>query len=139
MHVLFNRSKILKHEKDVSINKPYHFGIHKAAKTLVERLKWRQALPSNLLILGAYNFALTEEIKTALPHFINDETIIHYDIFAFDSEYLPFQKHQFDCILSFFDIQTINDVPGYLKQIAYCLKPNGLFTGVYVGGGHLIR
>jgi len=40
----------------------------------------------------------------------------------------------YDCIISFFDLQTINDVQSYLTQIKTHLKPGGFFTAVFMGG-----
>ncbi|WP_299347762.1 methyltransferase domain-containing protein [uncultured Maritalea sp.] len=41
---------------------------------------------------------------------------------------------QYDLIISLMDLQTINDVPGFLSQIRNHLKPDGLFMGAALGG-----
>jgi SAM-dependent methyltransferase len=53
------------------------------------------------------------------------------------SEHLPFKESAFDLIISYMDLHHANDVPGILKQINYCLKPDGLFLGVFLGGNSL--
>ncbi|CAO5676196.1 MAG: hypothetical protein HEEMFOPI_00971 [Holosporales bacterium] len=134
MHIVFDRSKILKQARDVYLHKRPHFILEHAAKTVVERLKWRRIKPLNVLILGAFNYALVQKIQKTFPEFLDvDVTIQHENIF-FDSEALPFDKQAFDCILSFFDMQSINDIPGHLKQLSFCLKPDGFFTSIYIGG-----
>jgi SAM-dependent methyltransferase len=40
----------------------------------------------------------------------------------------------FDLAVSLFSLQWINDLPGALVQIRACLKPDGLFVGVLLGG-----
>lgn len=54
-----------------------------------------------------------------------------------DSEFLPLKFHHFDLIISYFDLQAINDVPGALLQIRQALKPDGLFLGTFLGGESL--
>ncbi len=49
-------------------------------------------------------------------------------------ELLPLAPARFDLIVSAFALQSIDDVPGTLIQIRRCLKPDGLFFGVLLGG-----
>lgn len=52
-------------------------------------------------------------------------------------EALPFAGQSADLIVSALNLQTINDLPGYLRQICLTLKPDGLFLGALVGGRSL--
>jgi SAM-dependent methyltransferase len=54
-----------------------------------------------------------------------------------DEELLPFGPERFDLVLSCFALHRVNDLPGTLAQIRYCLKPDGLFLAVLPGGATL--
>ena len=56
-----------------------------------------------------------------------------------DEEFLPFTESAFDLIVSALTLQWVNDLPGTLLQIRKCLKPDGLFLGVLIGGDSLIE
>jgi SAM-dependent methyltransferase len=131
---LFNRQKILKKTKIIQENRPSHLVLQDAANTLLERFLWSSHSYQNILILGAYNYVFIDLLKKHLQKDRSCNIVIQYHDAFFDSEYLPFDQNSFDCVFSFFDIQWINDVPGYLKQIQYLLKPQGLFSAVFVGG-----
>jgi SAM-dependent methyltransferase len=47
---------------------------------------------------------------------------------------LPLGAADHDAIFSLLDLHTIDDVPGYLAQIARALKPDGLFIGCLFAG-----
>ena len=51
-----------------------------------------------------------------------------------DEELLPFAQNSFDLVLSPLNLHTTNDLPGTLSQIKNCLKPDGLFIAVLLGG-----
>lgn len=46
-------------------------------------------------------------------------------------------NEQFDCLISLMDIHSINDVPGYLAQVAAALKPDGLAVFSFFAGDTL--
>jgi SAM-dependent methyltransferase len=48
-------------------------------------------------------------------------------------ETLPFGAGTFDCIISLGHAHYVNDVPGFLRQCLYALKPDGLMLGVMAG------
>lgn len=50
-----------------------------------------------------------------------------------DDEFLPFARAQFDLVISFMEMHHFNDIPGFLQQIKYCLIPDGLFLGIFLG------
>jgi NADH dehydrogenase [ubiquinone] 1 alpha subcomplex assembly factor 5 len=51
-----------------------------------------------------------------------------------DEEALPFGAASFDLVLSCFSLHWVNDLPGTLAQVAYALKPDGLFLAAMAGG-----
>ena len=134
--ILFDRSKIKGRFKKNHIETS-HLLIQSAAETLVERLTWTFKKFNNVLILGPFSYILMDAFKRLYPDFLDANLVQQFVNVDFDSENIPFPQNTFDCILSFFDFETINDVPGSLRQLYYCLKPNGLFTGVYLGGNSL--
>ncbi|WP_052045972.1 class I SAM-dependent methyltransferase [Candidatus Paracaedibacter symbiosus] len=50
-----------------------------------------------------------------------------------DDEFLPFGRGKFDLIISVLEMHHFNDIPGFLQQVKYCLKSDGLFLGVFLG------
>ena len=50
---------------------------------------------------------------------------------------IPFANHAFDLIVSNLTLHSLNDVPGFLTQLKYCLKPDGFFMTSYIGGNSL--
>lgn len=51
----------------------------------------------------------------------------------FDDEFLPFGQAKFDLVISFMEMHHFNDIPGFLQQVKFCLKPDGLFLSVFLG------
>ena len=56
-----------------------------------------------------------------------------FGVAQFDDEFLPFAPAQFDLIISFMEMHHFNDIPGFLQQVKFCLKPDGLFLSVFLG------
>ena len=113
--------------------------IDHAALTLLERFSWSHKKYLNVLIIGSYGNIFKKHCD---EHVISKEhsiTITQFENCVFESAFLPFGQDSFDCIFSFFDMQWINDVPGYLKQLHYILKPGGLLSGVFIGGSSFIE
>lgn len=54
-----------------------------------------------------------------------------------EAETVPFAPESLDLIVSLYDLQALNDVPGMLVQIRQALKPDGLFLGCMAGAGTL--
>jgi len=54
-----------------------------------------------------------------------------------DEEALPLKEGAFDLIVSAHVLHWVNDLPGALIQIRRCLKPDGLFLGLLMGGDTL--
>jgi SAM-dependent methyltransferase len=51
-----------------------------------------------------------------------------------DEELLPFAADSFDAVLSVMSLHWVNDLPGTLAQIRWCLKPDGLMLLAFPGG-----
>jgi hypothetical protein len=54
-----------------------------------------------------------------------------------DPEALLLPRQGYDLIVSLFDLQVINDVPGFLSRIRAHLKPDGLMIAAALGGDSL--
>lgn len=54
-----------------------------------------------------------------------------------EEELLPFGADRFDAVLGIMSLHKVNDLPGTLAQIRYCLKPDGLLLAAFPGGGTL--
>ncbi|WDR04702.1 SAM-dependent methyltransferase [Devosia rhodophyticola] len=54
-----------------------------------------------------------------------------------DGELPAFAQPGYDLIVSILDLQVVNDVPGYLSQLARRLNPDGLFLAAALGGNTL--
>ncbi|CAO4836943.1 MAG: hypothetical protein CNLJKLNK_00460 [Holosporales bacterium] len=131
MHI-FDRTRIIKQGKMLAECAVHHPILAHACITIAERISWRQKPIRRILLLGAYTLLLKERLTSILSQ--QCDIVTQYVDVDFDSEFIPFDENSFDVILSFFDIQYLNDVPGHLKQLEYCLKPDGLLTGVFIGG-----
>lgn len=129
---IFDRTQLIKQGRMLAECSASHPVLAHACQTVAERLSWRQKPIHRVLLLGAYTLLLKEKLDSILPP--TCDIVTQYIDVDFDSEFIPFDENSFDVILSFFDIQYLNDVPGYLKQLEYCLMPDGLLTGVFVGG-----
>lgn len=128
---IFNRKKIIKQGMQKHRTET-HDVLEHAAKTITERVLWRTTPVDRILIIGHHLHIIKQYLMPVIKS--QAEVFFQYDDCVFDSEFIPYGVHTFDLIISFFDIQYLNDVPGYLKQLEYCLVPNGLFMGVFVGG-----
>lgn len=101
-----------------TLPKAPHPILQSASRTICERLKWFQKPFKKILILGQYSNFLQDGSK-ALQN---------------ASTTLTATNLEYECIISFFDLQTINDVQAYLSTIKKKLKPGGFFTAVFMGG-----
>ncbi|MDB5540367.1 MAG: SAM-dependent methyltransferase, BioC-like [Devosia sp.] len=54
-----------------------------------------------------------------------------------DPEALVLPREGYDLIVSMFDLQVVNDVPGFLSRIRAHLKPDGLMIAAALGGDSL--
>lgn len=130
---IFNRQHLNKRFALIQKEKPSHELLYAAARTLAERLSWRKKDIIHCLFLGPYSYILQDVLAKEFPDLSISLIINQHSDCYFDSEYIPFDKDMFDCILSFFDVQWINDVPGHFKQLEQILHPKGIMMGVCVG------
>ncbi len=54
-----------------------------------------------------------------------------------DPEALTLPRQDYDLIVSIFDLQVVDDVPGFLVRIRAHLEPDGLFLAAVLGGNTL--
>jgi len=54
-----------------------------------------------------------------------------------DPEALLLERDDYDLIVSLFDLQVVNDVPGFLARIRAHLRPDGLMIAAALGGDSL--
>jgi SAM-dependent methyltransferase len=52
---------------------------------------------------------------------------------------LDLAPRSFDAVVSLLDLHAVNDVPGYLAQVARALRPDGLFLAALFAGDTLIE
>lgn len=108
-----------------------HHPLHKELHDILhDRLSYIHRQFTSILIIGDFDY----QSKTP------NQTIIRCnELITALSEHLPFRANSFDLIISYMDLHHANDIPGILAQINYCLKPDGLFLGTFVGGQSLWR
>lgn len=125
---IFNRHlRSLRQGKISSIqDHPLHQLLH---DLLLERLSFVRRPFESILTIGEFDlpshYAQPIKIRSTQPTLMAE------------SDFLPFQSEAFDLVISYFDLHMINDIPGTLSQIRHCLKPDGLFLGVFLGGDSL--
>ncbi|HMR32995.1 MAG TPA: methyltransferase domain-containing protein [Geminicoccaceae bacterium] len=115
------------------------------ADRLAERLDdIRQAFPV-VLDLGCGDGALGRRLA---PH-LGIERLVSADLGSLphasppglrlvaDEEMLPFAADSLDAIVSAMALHWVNDLPGTLAQIRWCLKADGLFLAAFPGGDTL--
>jgi SAM-dependent methyltransferase len=125
----------------------YDFLIREVAERLLERLcDVRRSFPL-ALELGCHTGQLARALRDRTPI----DRLIQTDLspemarrsdglrLVVDEEALPFGAETFDLILSCFSLHWVNDLPGTLAQVAYALKPDGLFLAAMAGGTTLFE
>ncbi|MEO5806570.1 SAM-dependent methyltransferase [Devosia sp.] len=85
------------------------------------------------LILGPDAEALPSTGRTANAEFAFERV----STLASDGELPKLPGAGYDLIVSILDLQVVNDVPGYLSQLARQLAPDGLFLAAALGGATL--
>lgn len=69
--------------------------------------------------------------------FVRASTMVPSQLPLYDPEALALTRDDHDLIVSIFDLQVVNDVPGFLARIRAHLAPDGLFLAAVVGGNSL--
>lgn len=118
------------------------FLLDEVAERLVERLEGiRRSFPL-VLDLGSHDGRLAR-LLAARPAV---GTVVRADLapamlaggdgprVAADEELLPFGPDSFDAVVGAMSLHWVNDLPGTLAQIRWCLKPDGLLLLAFPGG-----
>lgn len=53
---------------------------------------------------------------------------------VFEDDASPLAEASLDCVISLFSLNSVNDVPGSLRQLRMALKPDGLFLAALFAG-----
>lgn len=96
---------------------------------LRERLQFIKRDFSNILVLGDIDVSCLFPKATLWQFSLTGSKALA----RFDDEYLPFGQAKFDLVISFMEMHYFNDIPGFLRQVKFCLKPDGLFLSVFLG------
>lgn len=89
------------------------------------------------LIMAADAAPLPIEGRTGAGEFSFERAATIIGPAPIDAEALALPRPQYDLIVSMFDLQVVNDVPGFLARIRTHLAPDGLFLAAVIGGGSL--
>ncbi|WP_051908868.1 methyltransferase domain-containing protein [Candidatus Odyssella acanthamoebae] len=127
MNPIFNRhlQRIRAQRTRVRLSHPLHRFLH---DMIHERLSYVLRQFKSVLIIGEFEYQPSPQDCCVIKIGTSVDAL---------SEHLPFKESAFDLIISYMDLHHANDIPGILKQINYCLKPDGLFLGVFLGGNSL--
>lgn len=127
MNFIFNRhlQRIRAQRWGAALSHPLHHFLH---EMLHERLSYILRQFKSVLIIGEFKYQPSSQDCYVIKMGSSVEAL---------SEHLPFKEGAFDLIISYMDLHQANDVPGILKQVNYCLQPDGLFLGVFLGGNSL--
>lgn len=113
------------------------------AETLLDRLAMVTRDFARILLVGAHDTALTDELRAragtltileAGPCLARAADAIVGEVDAID---LPFSS--FDLIVWPGGLDAVNDVPGALVRLRALLAPDGLLLGAFIGDGSLPR
>jgi SAM-dependent methyltransferase len=99
---------------------------------VTERLGFLRFQFQKALVIGDWGYGIGDSLeRTGVPSCTC--TIASFD---FDAEQ-PFAKAEYDLILSFCELGTINDLPGALIHMRNALTPGGLMIASFPGAGSL--
>lgn len=122
------------------------FLIDEMVLRLVERLDEIHRELANVLVLGSHRGRLAHAVQRLHP----EATVVETDLVpgmlagpgprvVADEEALPFAADRFDVVLSAGVLHRVDDLPGVLAQIRWCLKPDGLLLAALAGGDTLVE
>lgn len=118
------------------------FMVREVASRLAERLADIRRDFATALVLGGHRGLLAEAVRP----FAGGGHLVVADAAAAmlagsaglpvvaDEEALPFGADRFDLVVSGQVLHWVNDLPGTLAQLRYCLKPDGLLLAAMPGG-----
>lgn len=129
---ILGRQRRLRCDTHRIVNHPLHQDLY---QMILERLSFMKRSFETILLIGDFPVDL---LQTAFPNAhiytlnTTSEAMLHGDV-----EFLPFKKNCADLVISYFDLHTVNDIPGTLLQMKDILEPDGLFLGIMLGGDSL--
>lgn len=137
---LFNRDLLAKRRSRFRGNNLSKHPLHRAIQDILrERLTFVHRSFETVALMGDIPFLSI--LHTQFPQSIHLSSRLgkqtKFSAVVSDPEFLPLPEKSMDLLISYFDLQAVNDIPGTLLQIRHVLKPDGLFLGVFLGGDSL--
>lgn len=144
--LVFDRKLVVRfRERAIGRGRVAEFLLREASDGLAERLMSVNRRFARGVVLGAHNGIATEAIAATekVDDLVSTDTSTALLAgtrgarIVCDEEALPFGDESLDLVVAAFTLHTVNDLPGCLVQIRRALRPDGLFLGVFLGGGTL--
>ncbi len=132
---LFDK-ELIKKRLDLAQNEPVDFISELVVEDLHQRLAAIKRDFQNAIIIGPNpkSFPPSSASATSPINFSYISTLSNNGkTKAINANNLTLPNKNYDLIISFLDLQIINDVPKYLKQIHAHLNPDGLMIAAYIG------
>jgi hypothetical protein len=131
---IFDRAAIARHLDRRPAGRD-DFVIKLALADLADRLATVTRSFDRALILSPDATLLPERGATAKGEFVFERLATMLG--GLDPEALALPRADYDLIVSLFDLQIVDDVPGFLSRIRAHLAPDGLFLAAAIGGESL--
>lgn len=130
---IFDRQ--LQKQRQLNVSSRENFVIELVVADLHDRLSAITRAFNSALIIGPSTYGLPAKSASALGE-ISFHSISSLE---FDEAAIlrGVEGQEFDLIVSILDMQTINDVEGYLANIRKNLSADGLFMAAFIGGNSL--
>lgn len=110
---------------------------------LIDRLQGVQRKFARALILGFAGDALGSALMAMQIESVTVDSSMRLartdNGVQCDEDRLPFADASFDLVIAAGTLDTVNDLPGALRLIRQCLRPDGLFLSAFLGSGSLPR
>jgi len=134
--MLFNRSRILKRlerrgdAQDKFIAQLVHNELENRLATITRKFE------KALIVAPSKEYLISQSTSATDPiHFEMATTLLAANgISDLDVELFEPAQDRYDLIVSLMDLQSTNDVLGFLSQVRQRLKPDGLFMAAALGG-----
>lgn len=135
---IFNRQRIAKRLQRFKSNKA-DFVTELTIADLVDRLAPITRDFDNALIMGPNAQFLPQQLPCGNGpiKFTRAATLCTWEGLMLDPENFAPPDDNYNLIVSILDLQTVNDVPGFLTQIRRHLAPDGLMLVAAIGGNSL--
>lgn len=133
---LFNRTRLAQRAANAWTGEPNFVNVL-VADDLGDRLSAITRIFKKALIIGPDARALPIHAQSASASitFERAATLVEtQNIPLLDPEALTLPHTDYDLIVSLLDLQTVNDVPGFLTRIHRHLSPDGLMMAAAIGG-----